>query len=380
MSDLFLVEARSVGELCKYQAAWDELAEHAVEPNVFYHSDLFLPAWEHLGEHSNLCVLLMFDGDIQRPDVRGRLAGFFPIHFQRAWGLPLKAATLWKHSQCFFAAPLMRAGFETRAYAALFDWLGNARERPKLFEVDPFPGDGPTFWALTETLRSRRRPFFTRDAYTRATYTRAATVKAGMPASISTARRKRARRLERKLANGGRVEYEPLGPTMNIDAWLARFLQLERSGWKGESGTALDCTPATRDFFLHAARNAHTHDRLHGFALLLDGVPIAMTCDFRHRGVNFGYKSAYDERHGAFSPGTLLELENLRRITRDPSFVRFDSCSDSDSTVFKQLLDERRPIVELTIAIGRAPGDLAVSLFPLLRWVKRSFKALTAWK
>jgi hypothetical protein len=67
----------------------------------------------------------------------------------------------------------------------------------------------------------------------------------------------------------------------------------------------------------------------------------------------------------------LLEVENIHRL-HDRSYIRWmDSCTSPDESPLNDLWSERRVIESILIATGRRPGDLLVSVEPLLRWVRR---------
>ena len=55
-----------------------------------------------------------------------------------------------------------------------------------------------------------------------------------------------------------------------------------------------------------------------------------------------------------------------------------DSCAVADHPMINRLWTERRAVQSLTLATGRAPGDLLVSLMPLGRWLKRLFRRRAA--
>src|SRR5205085_10968765 len=94
-------------------------------------------------------------------------------------------------------------------------------------------------------------------------------------------RRKKLRKAETQLGQGGPVEYRELEDGAELEAWLSDFLRLEASGWKGRQGTALNCLAAERDFFLDMARAAFARRRLMLLALRCNGTPVAMQCNLR---------------------------------------------------------------------------------------------------
>jgi hypothetical protein len=49
-----------------------------------------------------------------------------------------------------------------------------------------------------------------------------------------------------------------------------------------------------------------------------------------------------------------------------------DSCADAEHAMINRLWPGRRTIATVLFGTGRAPGDLLVSLMPLLRWGRRT--------
>ncbi|AKU90660.1 GNAT family N-acetyltransferase [Vulgatibacter incomptus] len=121
------------------------------------------------------------------------------------------------------------------------------------------------------------------------------------------------RRRMKRLAEKGRVQlnrFEDADPRV-----LQRFYALEKIGWKGDRGTAIDCDGATRAFYDRAASWAASRGMLAIYELELDGAPVAM-----HFGLSDGRryylpKPAFDPAHEACSPGQLLMHEVLRDCT-----------------------------------------------------------------
>ncbi len=102
--------------------------------------------------------------------------------------------------------------------------------------------------------------------------------------------------------------------------------------------------------------------KLERLALTLDGQPIAMLANFLTPPGSFSYKTAFDETYARFSPGVLLQRENLALLGRN-DVAWCDSCAAPDHPMIDSLWTERRPIGRISLAIG---GTLRRSLFDLL--------------
>ena len=91
--------------------------------------------------------------------------------------------------------------------------------------------------------------------------------------------------------------------------------------------------------------------RLERLSLTLDGRPLAMLATFLSPPGAFSYKTAFAEDFARFSPGVLLQRENLAILER-PEIAWTDSCAQADHPMIDHLWRERRTVGRLSIAIG----------------------------
>ena len=150
------------------------------------------------------------------------------------------------------------------------------------------------------------------------------------------------------------------------------FLRLEASGWKGRQQTALMSRPEDAVYFKEIAIAAERRKQLSMRALRLDGVPIAMKCDFHTGGIGFTFKIAFDERMKAFSPGVLLEIDNLHRFY-ESDLQLLDSCAEGNHFMFNTLWLERRTLQSLLVP-NTTVGEIIASGMPLLQIAGKTFR------
>jgi hypothetical protein len=118
--------------------------------------------------------------------------------------------------------------------------------------------------------------------------------------------------------------------------------------------------------FHQSLHGAAARGRLERLTLSLDGAPIAMLATFLTPPGAFSFKTAFDERYGRYSPGVLLQRENLAILGR-ADIAWSDSCAAADHPMIDHIWRERRAIGRLSIAIG---GSLRRSVFALLARVE----------
>jgi CelD/BcsL family acetyltransferase involved in cellulose biosynthesis len=93
---------------------------------------------------------------------------------------------------------------------------------------------------------------------------------------------------------------------------LQKFYDLERSGWKGEEGTAIACSEQTRQFYDEIALNGERFGYLSLFFLEFDGHPVAAQFGLTHARRYFMPKIGIDENHRKCGPGHLLTHAIMR--------------------------------------------------------------------
>ena len=106
--------------------------------------------------------------------------------------------------------------------------------------------------------------------------------------------------------------------------------------------------------------------------LFLDGRPIALKCNFLSGPGGFTFKIAYDESLAKFSPGVLLELDNLEDVHRRPEIRWMDSCAMPGHFMIGRLWRERRTLQTLWISTSRWLGNPLLGAAPLLRAASRT--------
>jgi hypothetical protein len=378
---------RDQREMSSYLPAIEELAMAAAEPNVFYEPWMLLPAIDSFGHNADLFFLLVYSnpGAIPGPPTGPhrakpasggkQLLGFFPLERSSSYrGLPLSVLRLWRHHQSALCTPLIRCGFATEVVASFLDWALSDRSRCHLIEFGLISGEGDFATSLKRHLSARSIRHFKADWFNRALFEPAADADAYLRQAKDKRHRKDIARREARLATAGRMEYACLTNPAEIDAWTDSFLELEARGWKGRSKSALACVSGGRAFLTSIAKEAFARNRLMMLAIKLDGVMIASKLNLIAGSGSFAFKIAFDEAYAEFSPGLLLEVENIRSLHRMPDLQWMDSCAAPRHPMIDHLWPGRRAIETIVIPGGRKYGSLILAAFPLLREIKQRLR------
>jgi len=331
---------------------WTDLAANAVEPNPFYGPALLPPALDAFGgEWPRLAIV---------QDRHGRLLALSPLARLHGYSrLPVSYLATWMHPHCFFAAPLIRRGYEKAALAALFDL---AEKDGAFFRLRHLDASGPIFAAARAVAAENGRLTGESGRYERALLGAGYETEAYLQSALRGKKRKELRRLRTRLEEEGAVAFETLRDRTALPGWTADFLALESAGWKGREGTALASDPAASQFFADALLRACDGGALRFHRLTHDGRPIAMIVNFIDGGAGFSFKIAYDEAYARYSPGVMLEIELMKALEAERGLSFIDSCASKDHPMINSLWRERRTIVALNVSRRDAPSKLLFSI------------------
>ena len=161
---------------------------------------------------------------------------------------------------------------------------------------------------------------------------------------------------------------------------LQRFYTLERSGWKGQRGTAIACIPKVKLFYDLVAADATRFGYFSLYFLEVSGKAIAAHFALTLAGGYFPLKVAYDESYGPYSPGHLLHGLVLQD-TAQRGLVEYDCLGDSEEWKMEWLAEVRDHTV-CYIHRNRPLGNLlrleTLSRYRIRALVRRAAKPLVA--
>lgn len=327
-----------------FRAQWKALVLESSDPNPFFEPWFALPSLEQFGsvEHSQIAVL--YDGE--------RLTGLLPIcRPSRYYGYPVPHAATFLHDNAFCGSPLTARGFERAFWQALLAKVDQDPGAALFLHLPQLPSDAQTARALDLVIAESGRQSVIVEQSERAMLASDLSADDYLEQSMSAKKRKELRRQHKRLSEEGALTFERSQGPEDIGQWIAEFLALEAAGWKGDAGSALADAEKTRSLFTEALNGAAATGRLERLALRLDGKPIAMLASFIAPPGVFSFKTTFDERYSRYSPGLLLQIENLALLEREG--IRWaDSCAAQGHSMIERIWREKRTITSRNIAIG----------------------------
>lgn len=258
---------------------------------------------------------------------RGRLRAVLPLVEERVrfHGLPVRRLRAPANIHSCRADIVHGAGDFAEAARALWEHL-KAIEGWDLIEIRDVPQAGATDqilglaegdgWPIGKWM-SMRTPYIPLAGRHSA--------KEAIEAVTTPKFRSNLRRLKKKLESLGSIELRRIEQA--DPSTLEAFYALERAGWKGQEGSAIDCNPSTRMFYDEIARVAARLGRLSIYVLEHNGRPVAIQYGITSRDRYFLPKPAFDESLREYAPGKLL----VERVVEDcvaRGLVEFDFLGD----------------------------------------------------
>ena len=133
-----------------------------------------------------------------------------------------------------------------------------------------------------------------------------------------------------KLVRLKNVEFEFLGPDVDVKKCFKRFCDIESSGWKGRSGTAIGESDYLVDYYTAILQDLQRNRVLEWHFLKCSGHDLAAHMAFRSQERLVLWKLAYNESFSACSPGSQLLRELIRREIDNNKCGEIDLTTDPD--------------------------------------------------
>lgn len=357
---------QAIESLERWVPAWRELARDTVEPNPFFEPWAFIPAWRYLASAEERCLFIFSD---QQPDL---LLGFIPITRYRSYsGLPLPHLGIWRHRHCYLGVPLIRTGATEQVLGQLFDWLEERRDGYLGFQFPWLYQDSDIKFGLVRFALQRCCRLDEVESFDRAILLPRFNAEKYISQAVSGKHKKDLERKHRGIKEQGGIKFDVSHDSLELSEWLEQFLSLEHSGWKSRAGGSLRSSTLEESFFRDFVTLGANSGGIIRQTLTLRQKPIVVRVVLRSGTKTFAFKTAYDERWSKWSPGMLMELENLSWALEQENKITMDSCSAQNAELFRRLWLDTCGISSLMISTQRAAGRVIVSAIAGLRQLKR---------
>jgi len=319
-------------------AAWDRLAQAALEDNPWLDRQMVLAGLDALGDAGGLKAFALY----RRGD--GDLVGLFPYRVLGAGfaGIGRSALKLYQVG----GAPLLARHDAQAAMISLLGLMAGRNGMARHWVLRHVAPSG-AFMSLAQALAG---PMGLAVGYA-ATYERPILSRGGRDLAAHVDEvigRKRSRDIERnlrRLAEKGAVDFERVTDPVRVAERVEAFLEIEARGWKGKRGTAFLKRSGHADFARRAFAGLGAGAGLASVdSLLLDGVPIAVSINIGRGDTLHTAKCAFDERYRRYGPGMILEYKVIERFFDDPGLSEMDAATTAEGHAITGLWGRTRTV------------------------------------
>lgn len=346
----------SVDQVRQYAPQIEDLAGRALSPNILFEPAFLCAAWTHIfGNDPRARVVLVWD---KAPGLDRKLIGLLPLSGDtKLWGgVPL--GVCFRNKMKFYGAPLVD---RDRAASALDQLLGSITDLlpfPSAVLVDEIPVEGEFAGVFLAALARAGWGARSYGKYTRVMLDASRPGEDYLAEAVSSKKRKEYRRLTNRLRELGDLAFEIVSEPEQVNPALDKLLQLEKSGWKGASQTAILDREDWSNFFRAGIAEVARKGQAGIARLTLDGDAIASGLVLTSGDTAWFYKIAYREDLSQFSPGVLLTLDLTKHLCERRDISTVDSCANDDHPMITHLWRERRAHHDLLIVPPGAPARL----------------------
>jgi len=299
---------------------WEELAGLCGEAELFLVPALFEIWWGSFGESRDLFLIFLFEQE--------NLRGIFPLSLNESSsnGKLLSSLT---NDHTFLYDFIIHPEFQKETLHQLFNlcqsWWGTSPIR-----LENFTQAGPN-WDILEGELLRRgyyvhtykhpcSPFINLDFNWEKYF-------ADLPSNLRRNLRHRRRRAEEE----GRLSFEVVRETADLENILTEAFEVESSSWKGVQGTSINSKPHIENFYRELAKWASKKGKFYLFVLRLNRRMISFRFCLAGQKTMYSIKTGYDQVSAAqFSPGSLILCHLLEYLYNSREFTRFVFMGVSD--------------------------------------------------
>ena len=338
-----MVTSRSLRDL----GAWADLCARALEPNVFLEPAFALALFQRVDPKRRPDILMVWETNDDAAS--GRLVGLMPVKVSRS-GIG-RGAQAFHDKQIALGMPLLDVDRAEDAFVAMLAWLQGHEHRPATLMFTKIPLHQPFHTLVEHVCGSQSLPVKRLEENSRAILQAPVSEQHAVVCSASAKWRKEWRRQSRRLSEVGQQTTHSATTPLEVTRAVERFLALEHSGWKGLKGSSFLADPRRAAFLRHMTRVMALEGKCRVDSLEIDNVPVAMGIILTARGRAHFWKTAYDERFAAYSPGVQFANKLTHIQLADRSVATTDSCAQPDHPMIDRIWPSRMPIADLMIGI-----------------------------
>lgn len=327
----------------------ERVADYCIDPNIFFSPRFCVPAMPRLGER---IVRLMLLQDGQNEDSETRFLMPFTVE-KAAFGIRPAFIRSWSTPYGPLGTPLVERREASNAIEDLFATIASpAVPLPKIIAFPDVMADSAVVSLIRSVALANGLPIAMTRKVQRPVLDATRDSDTYLTEALGSHHRRDLGRQWRKLEKEGALEYVVARNIADVRTAMEEFLLLENAGWKGAQRSSLASDKLRGAFAREAVNGLAALDKCRIHALTLDGKIIASLIVFVENGRAWTWKTTYDEKLSAFSPGKLLMTRVTESLLDDPNIDFADSCAIEGHPMMGQLWQERREMTTLVVGLS----------------------------
>jgi len=351
-------------ELLSLGNAWDELVAHALEENAYYCRQYVTALLAHV-EKRPVKALAVYRGNT--------LVALLPfITDRRHWLGLAKINKAWTTLYTTLSIPLIDVRCADEAIDVLVTAMGDGTAGSTIWLLPSVTLEGDVYVRLAKTLVDRDLSERHFDTFDRAVMNQNGNFEDHKKNQFSKKRRKELERIRRRLSDKGVVSERTYTEGPELEHAVEEFLRIEASGWKGDQGTALSCSDASRAFARQAFGPNDGKSITRADMLMLGDKPIAAELTIQTGRTGFTIKCAFDETYRTQGAGLLLFENCIRNFLDNDWADRLDSAA-AGGHMIEALWNGTIKMGDVLLAAG--PTRLPFSFYSRLEATRRTLRA-----
>lgn len=312
---------RDISELETLESSWNAAVENSNFDSVFATYEWFYSWVRNFGKDKNVRIIVCRDGD--------KLLGVFPLLYEQKSFMGMKVGTL--RSATNLHTPkydFIVNGNGEEIIRSVFDYINNTFDWD-FIELDCIPSDSKTI----SMLSSLEGAAFYRVCAHYQVESPYVSLKGNWESylrKLDAKVRKNLHYYENKAGKKGNCEVLVVRNGDELERNLLEAFEIERSGWKGDAGTAIANSSSEKGFYMDLAMMASKKGWLEIDFLLLNGEKIAFDFCLRYKDRFNALKTGYNPRFATLAPGKVLRKKILRNLFNERSHRVYDLLGEKD--------------------------------------------------
>ena len=308
---------RSIPEWKSLRKGWSKLLRETPGSGALQSIDFLLCWWRHFGTYLSLCIPIVY--------LDGELVGVAPLQIRRhrLFGIKIRALEFIGMPDDLARPMFLAKNDDVEILQRLFDAIAGLRHDWDMLILEEVVTRSSQVsklqqWADETSLHHRILEFKPSP------YLVKATDWSGFLSSRSKRFPKRLRSSQKKLAAVGPVRYVSAGIEADAAQLVDEFFSVESRSWKADSGHDVGEDERYRAFYRDLVSSVDSEIKAHAIVMYVDNIAAAATFGISLDSCYYALQIAHDKGFDRYSPGTLLEAEEMRQFFNNECLTRYE--------------------------------------------------------